>query len=47
MKYLSYGCLGVHKKQFNVNKLKDNKPVVNFVEFIQACNLSNKYKLTN
>ena len=44
---ISYGCLGLHKKQFNFKKLLDNKQVPYCLEFIQVANPSNKDRLTN
>ena len=43
---ISYSCLGLHKKQFNFNKLIDNKPGAYSVEFIQTDNPSSKDRLT-
>ena len=41
---ISYGYI---KKQFNFNKLIDDKPGAYSVEFIQAGNPSNKDGMTN
>ena len=47
MRNVCFICLlGLQKKQFDFNKLLDSKPEINSVEFMQACNPSNKYRLT-
>ena len=38
-------CLGLHKKEFNFNKLIGNKPGTYSTEFIQADNPSNKNRM--
>ena len=45
--FVSHGCLALHKKQFNFNKLVDNRPGVYSVVFIQTVNPLNKDRLTN